>query len=337
MINVTCAIIRNEDDQVLIVQRGETTDHPFKWEFPGGKLHHGESEEECIIREIAEELSMGIVILGNLAEVEHDYGFKQIRLIPFICDTLDELPFLTEHIAYKWLPAEELPSVDFSEADKTVSERYLEKINSEKRSPNQSYKQPAMTLSDDEELQSMVNRMMSMQEAEWMASSAIENPAIFDKLLEFSFSDDNKLAFRASWTLTKVCDKYPDLIYPHLSMIIEALGNLDNESAMRSLLRIISLSDMGMISEKHHGILADHCFRLLRSGFSAIAVKAYSMEVLYKLVLKYPELRNELSATINMIQPEGSAGILARGRQILKKLAGASVDPNPPNLHKGGL
>ena len=93
---------------------------------------------------------------------------------------------------------------------------------------------------------------------------------------------------------------------------------------MRSFLRIISLSDIDRISEKHHGILADHCFGLLRSGFSAIAIKAYSMEILYKLVLKYPELRNELSATISMLQPEGSAGIVARGRQILKKLAGIS-------------
>ena len=122
--------------------------------------------------------------------------------------------------------------------------------------------------------------------------------------------------------LTKVCDKYPELIYPHLDDIMEKLAKLENESAMRSFLRIISLSDIERISEKNHGILADQCFSLLRSGFSAIAIKAYSMEILYKLVLKYPELRNELSATINMLQPEGSAGILSRGRQILKKLAG---------------
>ena len=322
MINVTCAIIRNEDDEVLVVQRGESTDHPFKWEFPGGKVHPDETEEECLIREVKEELSMEIVILARLPEAEHDYGFKQIRLIPFICDTLDELPFLTEHIAYKWLPAGELPSVDFSEADITVAERYLEKISTEKRRSDNNHNKSIPGSTENEELQAMVNRMMSMQEAEWVATSAIENPAIFDKLLDYSFSDDNKLAFRASWTLTKVCDKYPELIYPHLGMIIEALENLESESTMRSFLRIISLSDMERISEKHHGILADKCFSLLRSGFSAIAVKAYSMEILYRLVLKYPELRNELAVTISMLQPEGSAGIVSRGRQILKKLAG---------------
>ncbi len=100
MINVTCAVIRNEDDRVLVVQRGEETDHPLKWEFPGGKIDAGESEEECIIREIQEELSLDVVIFGKLPVVEHDYGYKKIRLIPFICDTLDDMPMLNEHISF---------------------------------------------------------------------------------------------------------------------------------------------------------------------------------------------------------------------------------------------
>ena len=106
MINVTCAIIRNEEDEVLTVQRGEKSDHPYLWEFPGGKINDGESEEECVIREISEELSMDIIICGTLLPVEYDYGHKHIKLIPFICDTLDELPLLTEHIAFKWLSAD---------------------------------------------------------------------------------------------------------------------------------------------------------------------------------------------------------------------------------------
>ncbi|MBK8881066.1 MAG: (deoxy)nucleoside triphosphate pyrophosphohydrolase [Bacteroidales bacterium] len=322
MINVTCAIIRNEEDEVLVVQRGEATDHPLKWEFPGGKLHGGESREDCIIREVEEELSMEVVIVDRLPEVEYDYGFKQIRLIPFICDTLDELPFLSEHIAYKWISSNELTGTDFSEADIVVAQNYLEIITIHSKDPVKNQDNPADNLSVDKELRAMVNSMMSMKEAEWVAVSAIENPEIFSKLLEYSFSEDSKLAFRASWTLTKVCDRFPELIYPEIDGIIQKLGALENESALRSFLRIISLSDIERISEKNHGILADQCFRLLRSGFSAVAIKAYSMEVLYKLVLKYPELRNELSATINMIQPEGSAGILSRGRQILKKLAG---------------
>jgi 8-oxo-dGTP diphosphatase len=326
MINVTCAIIRNEADKVLIVRRGETSDHPFKWEFPGGKLKSGETEDECIIREVEEELSMEVVIVTKMQETVHDYGFKHIRLIPFICDTLDDTPFLSEHIEYKWLPAEELPYVDFSEADIIVAKSYLEEITNGVNSMLKRDQRQGEEMNEDEELQSMINRMISMKEAEWMANSAIENPAIFERLIEYSFSDNTRLAFRSSWILTKACDKYPESIYPHLERIIGAFKDLDNESALRSFLRIISLSDMERVGEKNHGILAEHCFSHLRSGFSAIAVKAYSMEILYKLVIKYPELRNELTITINMLQPEGSAGILARGRQILKKLARISPD-----------
>jgi 8-oxo-dGTP diphosphatase len=322
MIDVTCAIIRNEEDEVLVVQRGKTTDHPFKWEFPGGKVAPGETLEECILREVTEELSMEVVIVARLPEVAHDYGFKQIRLIPFICDTLDELPFLTEHIAFKWVEAGELSSIDFSEADIDVAKNYQDKTGSEKKVPGLAPGKNEQLFSEDEELQSMVNNLMSMKEAEWVATSAIENPAIFDRLLDYSFSDDGKLAFRASWTLTKVCDRYPEMMHPHLETVIGKLAGLDNESAVRSFLRIISLNDIERISKKNHGVLADYCFSMLRSGFSAIAVKAYSMEILYKLVLIYPELRNELAASINMLQAEGSAGILSRGRQILNKLAG---------------
>lgn len=319
MISVTCAIIRNEENEVLIVQRGKMTDHPFKWEFPGGKLKEGESEEECIIREIKEELSIDIVICSRLRNVDYDYGKKKIHLIPFVCDTLNDLPVLSEHIAFKWLAPADLIDVDFSEADIIVAQDYM--INNslaEGKSDNKTVGSENET--DDEDLRSMVTTIMGMKNAEWVANSAIDNPVIFKKLLKFSYSDDKKLAFHSSWILSKVCDKFPEMIEPYLQGIIEKIGSIDNESAQRSFLRIISLSDLNKLGSKYHGLLADYCFAALRSGFSAIAIKAYSMEILYKLVLVYPELINELAATINMIEGEGSAGIRARGRIILKKL-----------------
>jgi 8-oxo-dGTP diphosphatase len=329
MINVTCAVIRNEEDEILVVQRGEATDHPFKWEFPGGKLAPEETEEECIIREVKEELSMEIVLCGRLSEVEHDYGHKQIKLIPFICDTLDELPFLSEHVAYKWLNDKDLLSVDFSEADVFVAANYLERIGNEKTDMRQSITEPDDELKYDADLQAIVNNMMSMKEAEWVATSAIENPVIFLKLLEYSGSADKKLAFRASWTLTKVCDRIPELIYPYLPKIVENLGKIDNESTLRSFLRILSLSDLEKINKHQQGLLADFCFNVLNSGFSAIAVKAYSMEILYKLSIMYPELANELSASIRMLMEDASAGITARGQLIIKKLAEIPIKPKP--------
>lgn len=319
MIRVTCAIIVNEENEILVVQRGEKSDHPMKWEFPGGKIQEEESEEECILREIKEELAMDIVICRRLDEVEYDYGLKQIALIPFLCDTLDDRPVLSEHVSFKWLNTEELKNVDFSEADIIVANNYLKSIIVPEKSDISS---PVTTMPgvNDEELKSMIGRMKGTREAEWLAGSAAEHPEMVGKLLEYSFSDDRKLAFHASWTLSKVCDNFPDIIHPYLSGIIEALDKLEDESTQRSLLRSISLADLKIISDRHQGLLADHCFASLKSGFSSIAVKAYSMEILFQLARIYPELTNELAATINMLSGEGSAGIIAKGKIVLDRL-----------------
>jgi 8-oxo-dGTP diphosphatase len=326
MLNVTCAIIRNEENQILVVQRGEATDHPFKWEFPGGKLIPEETEEECILREVEEELSLEIIICGRLHEVKHDYGHKQIKLIPFICDTLDELPILLEHIDYKWVDVKNLMTIDFSEADVFVARDYLKRQKTEKISNDQIISD-SDNLTIDKDLQAIINNMMSMPEAEWVATSAIENPAIFVKLYEYSFSSDKHLSFRASWTLSKVCDRYPEMIYPYLSQIVDSLAGIDNESVLRSFLRILSLTDIEKISARQQGILADFSFNQLNTGFSAIAVKAYSMEILYRLTLIYPDLTNELLTSIRLLMEDGSAGITSRGRAILRKLADMPVKP----------
>lgn len=318
MIDVTCAVIRNEEEDILVVQRGERTDHPFKWEFPGGKLNTDESEDECVIREVREELSMDIVIFRKLDDVEYDYGHKKIRLIPFICDTLDDLPFLSEHIAFRWVKPSELKKVDFSEADVFVAENYLDTLEKDKKEDSE--KRYGTDIPGDTELQVMIIRMIRMKEADWLATSAIENSAIFLKLLEYSYSPDKTLAFHASWTLTKVCDKNPEIIIPYLPQIAETLDKIDNESTLRSFLRIISLSDLSILSQRHHGILTELCFSKLNSGFSAIAIKAYSMEILYRMYLIYPDLAGELSLSIRSNMDSESAGLISKGRTILKKL-----------------
>jgi len=323
MINVTCAIIRNEDEEILVVQRGEKTDHPFKWEFPGGKLHDGESEEECIIREIREELNMNMVICSRLPAVEHDYGHKQIRLIPFVCDTLDDIPFLTEHNAFKWLAPGELRSVGFSEADIPVAEEYLKLINFEEDPTPEIRTAPAESVREAD-LVLMLENTHGRKEAEWLAELAAEKEDVLLRLIHFSFSADNKLSSKASWSLSKVLDSHPDIMAPFTTMIIGSLDRIENESVRRSFMKIISLSDITALTRKNQGILADYCFRMLRSGFSSIAVKAYSMEIIYRLAQVYPELTGELAETINLLQDEKSAGILAKGRIILKRLRGSS-------------
>jgi len=319
MIRVTCAIIRSEENEVLIVQRGEKSDHPFKWEFPGGKVSDGEADEDCIIREISEELAMNIVIFKKLEDVEYDYGRKHILLVPFICDTLDELPVLSEHISFRWIDPSLFPEIDFSEADILVARNFNREagVNQPRLKERSTYEG---SLVPDNELQEMITKMSMTKQVNWIAVSAKDNPAILKKLVDFSYSADKRLAGHSSWSLTKVFDLNMDLVAPFLPAIIGSLQKITNESTERNFLKIVSLSEIGDLSEKYHGILAEHCFNRLRSGFSSIAIKAYSMEIIYKLALIYPELVNELAASLSMLKDDKSAGIIARSRIILKKL-----------------
>ncbi len=119
VLKVTCAIIFH-NEKILVVQNSSDSDHPFQWEFPGGKINIGETFENCIKREIIEELEIEIEISQKMNSVEFDYGFKQIVLIPFLCSIKNGKIKLNEHNAFKWININELGEIDFSGADKKL-------------------------------------------------------------------------------------------------------------------------------------------------------------------------------------------------------------------------
>src|SRR5665647_1398247 len=119
MINVCCALIV-KNSKLLVVQRGPESSHPWLWEFPGGKIQPDESTEQCIIREIEEELKVRIEICQSITSVEFDYGHKQIRLIPFVCRISAGEIVLTEHIAQQWFGFDTWETIDWSGADREL-------------------------------------------------------------------------------------------------------------------------------------------------------------------------------------------------------------------------
>lgn len=124
MISVTCAIIRNEDG-ILVAQRGRDAHLAGHWEFPGGKVDEGESEETCIIREIREELGVEVRPVRRLTESIHDYGDKQIRLIPFECELVSGQPVAREHASLAWRQLEDLLDLNWCAADLPIVDELL--------------------------------------------------------------------------------------------------------------------------------------------------------------------------------------------------------------------
>lgn len=127
-IKVTCAIIER-DGLVLAAQRSETMSMPLKWEFPGGKMHDGESAEGCLVRELLEELNVSVTIRCPLSPVTYDYTDFSVTLYPFVCTIAEGNIIIHEHKAVEWLLPEELPSLDWAAADVPVVSEYLGRLD----------------------------------------------------------------------------------------------------------------------------------------------------------------------------------------------------------------
>ncbi|WP_179009295.1 (deoxy)nucleoside triphosphate pyrophosphohydrolase [Winogradskyella forsetii] len=123
-IKVTCAII-HFDDKILAVQRSTKMKLPLKWEFAGGKIEQGESEIECIKREIAEELNIKIEINERLTPVTYKYPDFKIKLIPFIAKHFSGELKLKEHSDFVIANKEELNNLDWAEADLPILKEFL--------------------------------------------------------------------------------------------------------------------------------------------------------------------------------------------------------------------
>ncbi len=81
MIEVAAAVIVNEQGRLLIARRKPGKAQGGLWEFPGGKLEPGESAEDCLRRELLEEMNIQIQPTERLGVHEHDYGTIVIRLM----------------------------------------------------------------------------------------------------------------------------------------------------------------------------------------------------------------------------------------------------------------
>ena len=96
-----------------------------KFEFPGGKIESGETEEECIFREIKEELSIEIEVIGKLGASVFTYDDVTIRLIPFLAYYKTGKIKLMEHKQYKWFRREQLEELNWAEADIPILNEFL--------------------------------------------------------------------------------------------------------------------------------------------------------------------------------------------------------------------
>jgi mutator protein MutT len=103
--------------KLLITQRHAKSHLGGLWEFPGGKRESGETFEDCLVREIREELGVEITVGELFEEIRHDYPEKSVHLKFFICRLLAGEPQPLDCAAVKWIEPSELAAHEFPAAD----------------------------------------------------------------------------------------------------------------------------------------------------------------------------------------------------------------------------
>ncbi|WP_112720245.1 8-oxo-dGTP diphosphatase MutT [Hyphomicrobiales bacterium] len=116
-----CALI-DSDGRILLAQRPEGKSLAGLWEFPGGKVEPGETPEECLVRELEEELGIKtkVACLAPLTFASHSYDTFHLLMPLYVCRRYEGIPQSREGQALKWVKPMQLRDYPMPPADEPL-------------------------------------------------------------------------------------------------------------------------------------------------------------------------------------------------------------------------
>jgi 8-oxo-dGTP diphosphatase len=128
MLRAAAAILR-ENGRVLICQRKRNSRYELKWEFPGGKIESGESVQDCVKRELREELAITVDTIGSMKTLVNQYDDGGVFEVTY-CFVLrfTGRPVNNAFEEIRWVTLTELQSMDILEGNKPFVSKLDENI-----------------------------------------------------------------------------------------------------------------------------------------------------------------------------------------------------------------
>ena len=114
------AVIRDEKGKILIDRRKSSGEMGGLWEFPGGKIEPPETIEQCIKREVKEELGIDVAVEDLLVEINHTYNTFQVTLFVHNCRYLGGEPQAIECEEILWVNPPEMKNYEFPQANTQI-------------------------------------------------------------------------------------------------------------------------------------------------------------------------------------------------------------------------
>ncbi len=111
------AVILNNEGEVLIDRRLPEAEMANLWEFPGGKIEVGETPEECIVREIQEELGVVVGVSRFLTKITYSYPSFVVTLYVYLCEIVTGVPQPLQCAEISWVKVSQLHLFEFPPAN----------------------------------------------------------------------------------------------------------------------------------------------------------------------------------------------------------------------------
>ena len=115
------------NDRFLACQRPANKARALLWEFVGGKVEPGESREDALIRECAEELGITVKPLDIFMDVVHEYPDLTVELSLFHATIAEGTPKMLEHNDIQWITPSEIPNYEFCPADEEILKNIMKR------------------------------------------------------------------------------------------------------------------------------------------------------------------------------------------------------------------
>jgi 8-oxo-dGTP diphosphatase len=127
-IRVVAAMIER-DGKYLITQRRPSATLPLLWEFPGGRVEEGETDEAALARELKEEMGIDVEVRDRVMHVQHSYPHYDIDFCVYACTLLGgEIRNIRVH-DHRWVPPREMDKYEFPAADEKTIAQLLDLTN----------------------------------------------------------------------------------------------------------------------------------------------------------------------------------------------------------------